>query len=142
MPAGPDHERWQPLPGRWLNVDGRVGLAVLLGEGQMILCDRAVRRGGAASICFEDVYFPWSDQPRSCPSGEVAQETIVALLARTGPDATARYAATHLVTVEEHSADRLALRVVAPDGQAFLVTANFGLGRVGMRTFRETPPAR
>lgn len=133
IPEGQAAERWQSLPGRWLNVDGRVGLALLHGEGEMWLRDSAVRRGGAASICFEDVYFPFSDKPRTCRAGEVAQQTVVALLAGADPAETARYAASQPVSVDECSADRITLGVVAPGGQRYRLSANFALGLVRLQ---------
>ncbi|UCH36260.1 MAG: hypothetical protein JSV65_07875 [Armatimonadota bacterium] len=119
-----------PLPGRWLNVDNRVGLAVLSGEGQIALYDSVERRAGASSICFEDVFLPYSDEAVPCARGEVVQETVVALLAGADGEETRRYAEAAPCRIAERSEDAVALEITAPSGERYLIRADFARGEV------------
>jgi hypothetical protein len=126
-------ERIIPLPGRWVNVDGKVGLAVLHGEGQLALRDAAQRQAAQGSISFDDVYFPWSDKPLSCRPGDVVQETVVALLA--GADAAeserwAREASCHVAAMGQ---DGIVLELRTPSGTSYTIRADFAQGKLTCR---------
>jgi len=129
LPAMPGTaDRIIPLPGRWLNVDGKVGLTVLLGEGQLALRDAAQRQAAQGSICFDDVYFPWSDEPSPCRPGEVVQETVVALLAGADAAETRRWALDASCHVGALGQDGVMLEVTAPSGKRYAIHADFAQG--------------
>jgi hypothetical protein len=133
VPATPGMaDRIMQLPGRWLNIDSKVGLAVLRGKGQLALRD-AAQRQAAGSICFDDVYFPWSDEPSPCHPGEVVQETVVVLLA--GADAAetrswALHASCHVGAVDH---GRVVLEVTAPSAKRYVIDADFAQRKLSWR---------
>lgn len=131
LPAVPGTtDRIIPLPGRWLNIDGKVGLAVLLGEGQLALRDAAQRRAPAGSICFDDVYFPWSDAPSPCRAGEVVQETVVALLAGADAAETRRWAREASCHVGALGQDGVMLEITTPSGKRYAIQVDFLRGEL------------
>jgi hypothetical protein len=126
-------DRIIPLPGRWLNVDGKIGLAVLLGEGQLALRDAAQRQAPGGSICFDDVYFPWSDKRSRCRPNEVVQETVVALLAGADAAETRRWALDASCRVRAEGQDGVMLEVTAPSGRRYAIDADFAQGKLSWR---------
>ncbi|MDH7482817.1 MAG: hypothetical protein QHH26_12705 [Armatimonadota bacterium] len=86
---GPKTAELIRIPGRWANVDGRLGMVVVLGSGIAYDDVAAYNRDGAR----EDIlYGSYSDIEREFKTGEEVARRIVIFFTEVKPDETARLA--------------------------------------------------
>ncbi|WP_152364334.1 hypothetical protein [Microlunatus speluncae] len=79
--------------GRWVNVDGVLGVVGLWGSGQLSVDRSGRRRGGPQhSLFVEELCFPAETGPRYAPPGSVLVEHAFAVLAGCDRDRTADFA--------------------------------------------------
>lgn len=79
-----------PIPGSWVNVDGRLGAAVLAGSG--ISYVQGAGYSGGISICTDILYGSFSNRSRDFNAGEAVAHRLAVFAVNVTPDETAAFA--------------------------------------------------
>lgn len=108
--TGPDTDQTIRIPGRWANVDGRIGVISVLGSGLTYRDVPKYNRNGARE---DFLYGSFSTEPREHKAGDAVARRAVVFLTETSPGETAAIA--EKVRLEQ-SASGLRLRLNLPEG--------------------------
>ncbi len=112
--TGPDTTSLILIPGKWVNVDGRLGAVAALGSGLAYRNVPNYNRNGARE---DSLYGSCSLRRREFKAGEEVVRRAVVFFVETNPKETASLARKVRV---EHSARGSVLRVPLPDGTRYL----------------------
>jgi len=107
---GPETESLIRIPGRWANVDGRLGVVMALGSGIAYQDVARYNRDGARE---DFLYGSYSDEPREFKAGDEVARRAVVFFVETSPEETARLA--EKVRVED-TPDGGVLYLTLPEG--------------------------
>ena len=108
--TGPETDQTIRIPGRWANVDGRLGIVVLSGSGMAYRDVGKYNRNGAR----EDFLFgSLSVEPREYKAGDVIARRAVLVLTETSPEETAALAEKARL---DGGTGRLHIRIELPEG--------------------------
>lgn len=111
---GPETEGLIRIPGRWVNVDGRLGIVMALGSGLAYQDVARYNRDGARE---DFLYGSYSEKPRHFKSGEEVARRVVVFFVETSPEETARLA-------EKVRIEGQVLRLTLPEGREYEVRLN------------------
>jgi len=115
------------LGGRWANVDGRLGAALLYGAEELVLSRSAQRRGGRyRTLHVEELCAPCRSGAFPAEPGETVLDLGWAALASADADATAAFAARAARETPAFDGDRRSIAVEGLDGRRYTLTADFG----------------
>lgn len=107
---GPNTAGLIRIPGKWANVDGRLGVVVVLGSGLAYDDVASYNRDGARE---DFLYCSYSDAEREFKAGEEVVRRIVIFFAEVGSAETSRLSKT--VKIEGDQSKRV-LRFELPEG--------------------------
>lgn len=108
--TGPDTDQTIRIPGRWANVDGRLGVIAASGSGLAYRDVPKYNRNGARE---DFLYGSFSSEPRDYKAGDLVAQRAVVFLTETSPEETAALA--DKVRIEKR-ADGTRLSVELPEG--------------------------
>ena len=83
--TGPDTEQLIRIPGKWANVDGRLGMVMVAGSGMAYQDVGKYNRDGARE---DTLYCSFSDQPREFKAGDIVANRVVVFFVETSPQET------------------------------------------------------
>ncbi len=108
---GPETESLIRIPGRWANVDGRLGVVMALGSGLAYQDVARYNRDGARE---DFLYGSFSDERKEFKAGEQVARRVVVFFVETSPEETARLA-------EKVRIEGRVLRLTLPEGREYQV---------------------
>jgi hypothetical protein len=104
-----------PISGSWVNVDGRLGAAVLSGSGICYVQAAGYSRG--ISICSDILFGSFSNQSRRFRTGEAVAHRLAVFAVEVTPKETAAFAKSCSIREVGHEeGDQRILRFRAPEG--------------------------
>ena len=113
--SGANSQRLIVIPGKWANVDGRLGIVSVLGSGLAYWDQGSYNRDGAR----EDFLFgAYTDKPRTVKAGQEVARRAVVLFTEISPEETRRLAESVEVLEKEGSE---ILRFELPEGGKYEV---------------------
>jgi len=112
--VGPETDNLVRIPGKWANVDGRLGIVMALGSGLAYRDVPNYNRNGARE---DFLYGSYSTEPREFKAGEEVVRRAVVFFVETTPEETARLAEEMDV---EDGPDGLVLRLPLAEGTRYL----------------------
>ncbi len=113
--TGPGTESLIRIPGKWANVDGRLGIVAVSGSGIVYQDVTGYNRDGARQ---DFLYGSFSDNPREVKAGDEAARRVVALYTETSSEDTARLAG--LTRIEKTPSGEI-LHVALPEGGEYQI---------------------
>ncbi|EEF60660.1 hypothetical protein [Pedosphaera parvula] len=91
------------IPGAWVNVDGRLGVVMMAGEGMAYA--QASGYSPGISVCADSLYGSYSDQPKKFKAGEEAAHRVVIFFVEATAKETSALA--KLCRIEEKSGGKV-----------------------------------
>lgn len=115
-------DRWVQFDSKTVNVDEKLFLTVLEGDGYPALRDVEKRNVIWGSLLVEGVYYPYWETEKPFEKGEILQQTVISLDGRTHPEQEVLYEADDTVDPSLIGLFRGVVR--SPSGKVFRVTVN------------------
>jgi hypothetical protein len=100
------------IPGKWVNVDGRLGVMAVKGSGMTYSHDDRYNNQG---VCTDILYGSFSDQPKDLNAQEDVARRVVILFVEVTPEETATLMES--IKLESRSEGDV-LRIILPEGGA------------------------
>jgi len=98
------------IPGRWANVDGRLGIVAVAGSGMTYSQAKGYNQ---QAVCADVLYGSYSGQPKSVKAGDLVADRIIVFFTEITPEETA--VLSESVRIEERPNGRV-LRLRLPEG--------------------------
>jgi hypothetical protein len=113
--TGPGTEAIIRIPGKWANVDGRLGMVVVQGSGLVYQDIAGYNRDGARQ---DFLYGSFSDNERKVKAGQEVARRVVVLYAETSPQDTAQLAEQARI---EKTPSGSVLHIALPEGGEYQI---------------------
>jgi len=113
-----------------INIDDKLFMTVLVGDGPILLRDNAERNVVWGSLLTEGIYYPYWSEYKAFKKGDVIQRTVIALDGRLPGESPVRYEPEE--GLDNVKPGVFAGRVYSPTGKVYRVVAN--LTREALKT--------